>query len=597
MTARTLSPDPLWLVLRIIRHRRGLFLLNVLLWAFIHALPLLFGLIVKGVFDALSGASAGTDAWTFLALAVAVDLTRLGVLLGGEYAWSTYWLEMVLVMRRNLLRHLLTAPGSRRLPDSPGEAISRFRDDVDEVASYVEDWVDIWGLLIFALVALAVMFLIDPLMTALILVPLWLTLLLTSLLRPHIRRVRRRMRETTGRVTDFLGELFASAQAVKAAGRESSVLSHFEGLNAVRRTAALRDSLLTELFKSVTDNMVSVATGLILLVFAVNLADGAFGVGDFALFVAYLPRLTSTMSFVGNMMVNHRRTGVSFERLRTLSVDASAETIVRPGDLGLRGAPAAFENILPTADPLRELTVRGLCYRQPDGDAGIADIDLTLKRGSFTVVTGRVGSGKSTLLRVMLGLLPRHEGEIRWNGRLVADPASFLIPPRSAYAAQVPRLFSDSLRENVVMGRVTPKLAVDRAVDLAVLRPDLERLERGLDTPVGTRGVKLSGGQVQRASAARMFMRGADLLIFDDLSSALDVETEARLWEGLFAEGEVTCLVVSNRRAALKRADQIVILRGGRVEAEGTLEELLLRSAEMRYLWKGGGGSGVSGSE
>jgi ATP-binding cassette subfamily B protein len=191
-------------------------------------------------------------------------------------------------------------------------------------------------------------------------------------------------------------------------------------------------------------------------------------------------------------------------------------------------------------------------------------IDLEARRGEFIVITGPVGAGKSVLLRSLLGLVPRQGGTIEWNGQNVADPATFLVPPRAAYLPQVPRLFSESLADTVLLGH--DPAGLDQALERVRLVEDLADMPHGLDTTVGPKGVRLSGGQIQRTAAARALVRRPELLVVDDLSSALDVTTESAIWDGLLddADAVLTVLAVSHRPRVLERADQVIELRAGR---------------------------------
>lgn len=500
---------------------------------------------------------------------------------------------------RNMFARILAMPGAKPLPVdengklmSSGAAVSTFRDDTNGLVEGITLIEDTIGLSITAAISLVIMLRINPTITFGTFLPLALVIYVAQRLGPKVKAVRKASREATSQVTGAIADMFTNVQAVKVANAEERVVAHFRLLNDRRRETMIKDKLLTQLVDALSNGTVDVGMGLILLLAAKSMYAGEFTVGDFALFAAYLWPMTHLMRMAGWMITVYRQSSVSLERMERMMQGAEPGGPVAHHPVYMSGSypqPPVIEK--GRQHRLEQLDATGLTYiHENDGGAshGIDKASFQLRRGSFTVITGRVGSGKSTLLKVLLGLLPAQAGEIRWNGEQVPDPANFMVPPRCAYTGQVPRLFSETLRDNILLGLAEERVDLLSAVRAAVLEKDVAEMEAGMDTLVGPKGVRLSGGQAQRSAAARMFVRDCELLIFDDLSSALDVETEQELWERVFGRSPVpTCLVVSHRQTALRQADHIIVLKEGRIEDEGKLGELLERCEEMRQLWSG----------
>ncbi|MFM2073557.1 MAG: hypothetical protein RLZZ623_3821 [Actinomycetota bacterium] len=558
----------LWrLAWRVSQHDRRTFWPGWLAFVLFFTFPVLIGWLLGRGFDALSIGDAHT-VYAVAALIVVCEAARMSTIHYAAVMWTQTWVHMQTLLRGNLLAAQMASggPEAGQPVGSAGEAITHFRDDTEDVTMFIDGVVDVSAGLVFTLLAGFVLGSADARATAVLLLPLTAVAVATRALDQRIKRYRVADRAATAAVSGLVGDVMAAATTVKANDAVEPTIARLRTLVDHRRHTAVRDRVLDDGIEAFSDGSADIGLGLMLVVSAGALASGRFGVGELALFVAYLRWLSFLPRMVGRLLARRKQAAVAFERMRFLVADDDVNNTVAARSLPIRARQRRTRpaDSRPMRMPLDRLDVTDFSAVHPSG-AGVHDVNLSLARGSFTVLTGEVGSGKTTLLRAVLGLAHQATvtGTVSWNGEPIIDRAAFLTPPNAAFLPQVPQLISDSVGDNIGLGPVD-EFQLIRALELAAVSADIAAMPDGLGTLIGPRGLRLSGGQRQRVATARALVHMPELVVLDDLSSALDVETELQLWQNLAAAG-MTVLAVSHRAVAFDRADHVYRMEAGRL--------------------------------
>jgi ATP-binding cassette subfamily B protein len=498
-----------WFVWRLIRYAPGVFMLQAALQIFYLGIRVVPGLLEKAIFDTITGAApAVIGVPTLIALYVSIGLAQAVASYGETWAGRTFRYRVGALLRRNLQAAHLARPGALPPPVAPGEAVNRYRDDVAEVADFPLWLPDVVGNLLAFVVAVVIMARINLTITLFVFLPLGVAFIAGRAAWSRYLAYSLAAGRSADAAVGFLDELFGAAQAVKIADAGAAVVARFQQLGDQRRRDAVRLGIFGESMRTIQAAAITFGVGVMLLLAGQAMAAGAFTVGDFALFVYFLWFTTDLPAYLGSFIGDIKQQDVATARLTGLIPDAPPQALAAHHPVYQTSAPPPLAApVAAQRDRLETLEARGLTAIFPGSGRGVRSVDLLIRRGAFIVITGQIGAGKTTLLRALLGLLPLDAGAIHWNGQRVADPATWFQPPRCAYTPQTPRLFSTTLRENLLLGLPPAACDLDAALHAAVLEPDVATLEAGLDTVVGPRGVRLSGGQVQRAAAARMLLR------------------------------------------------------------------------------------------
>jgi ATP-binding cassette subfamily B protein len=525
----------------------SLFILLVLFGLDGAILPLLWAKVVDG---------AGSPLYPAIGIGTALLVMIPTLYYTG--AWFPEW--WVRQMLRISLRLVHGQIGPRRISKyTPAEVVAQ-GGDTERVVMLADNVIDNATSLVM-IVAMTVAA-GSPVPALLFVGTMVLSGLAATLFGPRLEKAARRTVLARAAFATSLVSSLSAARTVKLAGATGPVLDHLARLDAVRSERQRREISIQVWARSTP----SIASGLLPIAAWALYLGGHLTSAATLIAVAVLGSARwfawTTASLVSQLPSARVWTA------RTVAMTGTAEySSPIPGvDLATGAAPAP-----PTAprNPLDRLDLHEFSAVHENGTVGVQDVDLTVSRGELVLVLGPVGSGKSSLLRALAGIV-HHTGELRWNGRPVDEPEVFLRPNQVGYVAQLPRVLSGTVADNIQLGH---EIDAADAVSTAQLEHDLAAAGGGLQLLIGHKGTRLSGGQLQRLALARALAPRTELLIADDVSSALDVTTELDLWRALRDHG-VTVVGSTSKRAALAQADRVVVLIAGRVEDQGTWRDL-----------------------
>jgi ATP-binding cassette subfamily B multidrug efflux pump len=508
-------------------------------------------------------------------------------------------------IRADAWRGVMAWPMARLDRTPAGDVMARMIGDVEVLGVGVREFsIETWDTVLFSLSLMIAMFVYDPLLTVLALLPVPVAMLLAKATGRWVASRTTASREANASLTTALQEQLAGIRVLRLFGRTGAAVDRVDTLSRAQADTNLALVRLRSGLRPVYTTLMTAGVLVVVWQGGEKVVNGAMTVGAFIAYLELYLRFVNRGFRVPQMINSIQGGAAAYARLRPL--------LAPPPPLANEPRWASFQagHIVGLQEPVpappavptgpMAVALRGVTFRYSTAAApALSDMCLDIPAGALVAVTGPVGAGKSALARALLGLYPLEAGQVLLDGCPLEKMPTAERAARTGYLPQDPYLFSGTVRENIVLGSARLRPAQDHAphpvrehpvltaaVACAALDADLCTFPAGLETEIGERGIRVSGGQRQRMALARALAAcgtlAPGLLVLDDPFSALDLDTEATIVTGLrqlfgpsqpYAQ-QCTIVLFSHRLLAFPQADLVVVLDRGRIREQGTHAEL-----------------------
>tara|TARA_A100001037_G_scaffold93_1_gene103 strand:- start:1529 stop:3250 length:1722 start_codon:yes stop_codon:yes gene_type:complete len=491
-----------------------------------------------------------------------------------DYCWQTLGYKVQHDLRMNATQSLIRMEASYYDLRQTGVLMSVLSSDVNQLEDVISDSsTSIIRIFTTFITAFVILMMISWKLTAVLFGPLVLIFPMVYLFSTRVQRKYRKQRESTGGINAVLENVISGISVVQAYNAQEWETSRVSNESEQYRDEAIGASRDRNRFIPGLYGVAGIMYGLLVSVGGWLMKEGEISTGAFVTFLLLMTRLSMPL-FIFGMLVNQLQRGEAAARRVFDMVDLEPTIIDNPNAMMLEG-------------PIESVQFEDVHFTYPNTQTPVLNgISFRVDAGGFIGIMGHTGAGKSTILKILLRYYEPNRGRILINGIDIQNLTLESVRNHLGFVSQDPFLFYGTIRDNVVYARSASDEELQNALDLAGASEFVSQMENTVDTMVGDRGVKLSGGQKARISLARALLKTPSLLILDEASSALDAETEKRIQANLLETGgSRTTIAVAHRLSTIRNADEILSMVDGAVVERGTHSTLVENDGVYASQW------------